>query len=866
MSEQIYKNYYYGYPWKALPNISVSGDMELGVILDGYWDKGNAGYNVVCYVVRGKFEGKLVRYLDTSIQRILRVRHPPAEYNNSTHRRIMENPLTYMKEEIYEVPVPPTAKQVRGTSEKPLGATNISNLEYFVRKLITPGGWYRLTANGLELTNISYEKNKEIQQQLLGETYELVELALENFPILDSQIPTIPKVAFDIEVNSPKDVFPVPHHAEYNIISIGIAATDGNDFVLVLGDVQLELAERNRLFDEVDGNIEVIYFSDENSLIAAFFTIISKYPIVISFNGDTFDLPYLYYRAQKLHMVNIPIMEQSSGDWQFIGSIHVDIYRFFKQPSIRMYAFGGKYEQASLDAIAEALLGVNKVEHELWFDQIDTFTLVKYNLIDARLTLQLLTFQEELVWILLITLMRLGKMTIGNLTRRSISAWINQWVAYGHERRNYLIPTVDEIKTVKGGFESSAGIDGKQYQGGIVLHPQPGVWWDVVVYDFASLYPSAIKAYNLSYDSIRCSGKGHELCQQNKIPGLSHWVCKRRAGIMSSLVGYVRDLRVKWYKKEAKKATGEKKLFFKMITASLKVFINASYGVFGAETFPLFCPPAAESIAAYARNALLTFREKVENRGIPAIYGDTDSLFLYQPKPEIINEVVFEMLIQHSMELGIDYAFKVLFLSDKKKNYFGFLKEGGVIVKGLSGKKSNTPTIVRNTFTAVLDIYATIKNEEDFARIREEVIKVVQSVIKKLQRMEYHPKELQTMYKLNKKFDEFKSKTPGITIALQKCAQQGKRIHDIKEGSIFFGVFTHKFSIPVIVAMFPNLREQVGDLVFCSVKAVDDVMMEEIDWNHYITILKSTITPLLSPLAIDWEQDLLGQQSLMQFL
>lgn len=125
-------------------------------------------------------------------------------------------------------------------------------------------------------------------------------------------------------------------------------------------------------------------------------------------------------------------------------------------------------------------------------------------------------------------LSRMTKMPIDDFIRSSVSIWIQNWFYYEHRKRNYLIPLPEDILRAKGEVSTEAIIKGKKYQGAIVIQPKAGVWWDVYVLDYASLYPSIIKTRNLSYETIRCK---HKECKElNKIPETNHWVCTKKLG------------------------------------------------------------------------------------------------------------------------------------------------------------------------------------------------------------------------------------------------------------------------------------------------------------------------------------------------
>ena len=81
---------------------------------------------------------------------------------------------------------------------------------------------------------------------------------------------------------------------------------------------------------------------------------------------------------------------------------------------------------------------------------------------------------------------------------------------------------------------NNAVIKDKKYRGGMVVDPIEGIHFDVIVMDFASLYPSIIKVNNLSYETVRCK---HEECKKNMIPQTNHWACTKRNGLTSLRCG-----------------------------------------------------------------------------------------------------------------------------------------------------------------------------------------------------------------------------------------------------------------------------------------------------------------------------------------
>ena len=124
-------------------------------------------------------------------------------------------------------------------------------------------------------------------------------------------------------------------------------------------------------------------------------------------------------------------------------------------------------------------------------------------------------------------------MPIDDIARMGVSQWIRSLLYYEHRKRDCLIPKRQELEQRSEGVMSDAVIKDKKYRGGLVVDPKEGIHFDVVVMDFASLYPSIIKVRNLSYETVRCS---HEECKKNTIPQTNHWTCSKNNGLTSIII------------------------------------------------------------------------------------------------------------------------------------------------------------------------------------------------------------------------------------------------------------------------------------------------------------------------------------------
>jgi len=655
--------------------------------------------------------------------------------------------------------------------------------------------------------------------------------------LLQCPIPSIRRLALDLEIYTPVATrVPDPTEAGEPIIAASLVDSDGNKRVLLLKRQGI-----GRGVESIPFDVEVQYFEDEAEILREIFKVLWEYPLVLTFNGDDFDLRYLYHRAQNLGFPRdrIPIILGSRFALLNHG-IHIDLYRFFFNRSIQIYAFGKKYTELSLNDVSEALLGSGKIPLESPIPELNYTKLAMYCLRDSELTLKLTTFSDELVMKLIFILVRITRLPMEDLTRQGVSSWIRNIMYFEHRYLNYLIPRPDDILSVKGEASSTAVIKGKKYKGAIVVEPKPGVHFDVAVLDFASLYPSIIKVHNLSYETILCP---HPECRDNKIPGLPHWVCLLRRGLSSLIIGSLRDMRVKWYKRRAKDESLDSSLrnLYNVVQLTLKVLLNASYGVMGAESFSLYCPPVAEAVTAIGRYAITKTVERATSLGINVLYGDTDSLFLESPTQEKIDDLVKWSDEELRMELEIEKFYRYSVFSNLKKNYLGVYPDGSVDIKGLTGKKRHMPRFLKNAFMEMVNTLGEVQSPKDFERARVKIREIVSDCYTKLKRRQYPLSDLTLNITISKPPEKYTKTTPQHVKAAILLVKAG---YDVKPGDVI------------------RLVKSMDDV---GVKPFQLAHIKEVDVDKYVEYLKSTFDQVLDALGISFN-DILGITKLESFL
>jgi len=572
---------------------------------------------------------------------------------------------------------------------------------YIYDRDLAPGMIYKIEDG--ELVQVTHEPSEGMVKRILEFFRDEPQEFLQNIErwarLLEYPVPRFRRVALDIEVFTPtieiegKLTFrvPDPREASYQVISVALLGSDGKKRVLLLKREGIK--EGN---ERPPSDVSVEYYPSEEKLLLEVFKALWDYPFAITFNGDDFDLRYLAHRAQNLGISRsqIPI-EVGRKVCLLKYGIHIDLYKFFFNRSIQVYAFSQRYRDVTLDDIGKALVGLTKLELAKPLSELTYNELARYCWRDAEIAFRLTAFDEDLVMKLILVLTRISHMPMEDVSRQGVSRWIRSFLHQEHRRRGMLIPNTEDILAVKGKTVTKAIIKGKKYKGAIVVEPVPGVHFSVAVMDFPSLYPSIIKVWNLGYQSILCP---HIECQNNKVPDTPHWVCKKYRALESLLIGSLKDLRVWWYKPKSKdkSLTSELRSWYNVIQSALKVILNASYGVFGAETFDLYCPPVAEATAAIGRHAITQIIDEARKSNIEVIYGDTDSIFLKNPSEEQIDALAKWSERELRMGLDVDKIYRYAVFSSRKKNYLGIFPDerttgsGKVSSRVRGGKKGHS--------------------------------------------------------------------------------------------------------------------------------------------------------------------------------
>jgi DNA polymerase elongation subunit (family B) len=244
-------------------------------------------------------------------------------------------------------------------------------------------------------------------------------------------------------------------------------------------------------------NKEIIPCATESELLLKFIERFREMDpdIIVGWNSDYFDIPYLYYRmcnvlGQDIARYLSPIGYVRETPWykdQFIQIAGVESLDYMRLHKKFSWADEPSFK---LDAIGEKYVGMNKIEYEGNLDTLfenDIQKFIRYNFVDVEI-LKLL--DEKLEYLSLVkNLAHKGKHNYSEVYANTktqdgaISAYL---LSEG------IVPPAKE----RNPFSK------KNYAGGYLFCPKAGIYNYVFDEDLTSLYPSIIMTINIGKETM----------------------------------------------------------------------------------------------------------------------------------------------------------------------------------------------------------------------------------------------------------------------------------------------------------------------------------------------------------------------------
>ena len=295
------------------------------------------------------------------------------------------------------------------------------------------------------------------------------------------------------------------------------------------------------------------------------------------------------------------------------------------------------------------------------------------------------------------------------------------------------------------------GDDSEAIEGGYVHEPKAGLYDNVVVFDFASLYPSVIIQNNICFTTI--SPEGTIETPEAGVRFLDPTV---KQGILPRVMKGLLEMRRASKKKMKEAKTPEERDYWNSLQNAQKILANAHYGVFASKFYRFTDRRIGGSITAIARKYTTGIIKKLESEGLQVVYSDTDSIFVVSPEATLEGTLKFaeklsERFSKGALSLEFEKVVSPLFLGKMKKRYFGRIVHptNEVVVRGFETRRGDSFPLLSRTLDALFekimnkDIEGALEMAKtELKRVAEGDVKLADLVISKTAQDESTYKEM----------------------------------------------------------------------------------------------------------------------------
>lgn len=405
-------------------------------------------------------------------------------------------------------------------------------------------------------------------------------------------------------------------------------------------------------------------------------------------------------------------------------------------PDVILAPFGDGYTLKRLLAMGVRTLSREGFHARLGEDQ----TIASYGKVYARKGPVLLSgrlhidprnsfFYPEVGLAGLIELSRVCAIPLQELARTTPGRAITRLEARLAGQRGFLVPFQKGVPEGFKTLETFLRLD----KGGLSFRPLVGFFENVAEYDFASMYPSIIVNFNLSYETLNC---GHPSCQ-TRLPVSGYGVCSKRTGIVPFTLKRLIERRETLKARAALESDSRQRQALEQRQKALKWLLVVSFGYLGYRNAKFGRIEAHEATTAIGRELLLFAKEIAEARGFKLLHALTDALWVQK---EGAQERAYVEL-EHEIIRRVNAAFKpvlpdgvpwkvrlegvyawVRFLASKAygvgvgNRYVGVFQDRTIKARGILLRRSDTPPLIREFQEQALQLLAGVSSIEGLRR------------------------------------------------------------------------------------------------------------------------------------------------------
>ncbi|CCQ35063.1 DNA polymerase B2 protein [Halorhabdus tiamatea SARL4B] len=373
-------------------------------------------------------------------------------------------------------------------------------------------------------------------------------------------------------------------------------------------------------------------------------------------------------------------------------------------------------------------------------------------------------------------------------------------------------------------------------RGGFIFAPEVGLHEDVHELDFSSLYPNIICMWNVSPDVIRCD------CHSDRedVPSLGYSICDEQGylvDVLQPIIDARDDIKADIHREQQRDNLDQDRLDeLEGRSAALKWILVACFGYQGFSNAKFGRIECHEAINAFAREILLTAKQRLEAGGWRVVHGIVDSIWV-TPDPDVSDDEreSLETLaseITDTVEIRLEYEAEyewVAFVPQRESDAGALTKYFGKVtgkdefkIRGIEARQRSTPEFIEDVQRDCLEILGQTQSPDA-------VISRLERAISELHAGDVDSDRLVERNRVSKPVEAYTQYTQNVA-ALERARDQDLAVHPGQDVEY------------VVVDDEKASRERV---------ALAHEETDQYDPSYYETQLVRAVESIISPLGWD---------------
>lgn len=377
---------------------------------------------------------------------------------------------------------------------------------------------------------------------------------------------------------------------------------------------------------------------------------------------------------------------------------------------------------------------------------------------------------------------RVTRLPIQNAARRSPGGGFTAMQVTGALNRGILVPTIRRQREPFRAGSQMVVAD----NGGMVYQPIPGIYGNVIEIDFFSMYPSIMKEWNISPETV---GEGGE--HSTAIPGIDKSVTQEYPGLVAEIMAPVLEKRRAIKAQLGKMSSDDPRYsYLEALSGALKWQGLVSFGYQGFSGNRIGSISAHESITAVGREALLKAKAVAENLGYEVLHMYVDSLFVYRKdgsySPQSAQNLVSAIKDATGLKLDLEGRYHWLAILPSKQDptipvpncFFGYFDHDEVKLRGVMARRNDVPAFIQDAQRDLISLLTQVHDVDDLSLMLPQCVSFLREKYAQLHNKRANLKDLVLAQMLSRELGDYKVASPAARAAKQ-LADAG---HEISAG------------------------------------------------------------------------------------